>query len=255
MQLELNEKINILQNEADNLHAVVLHGDPKNTAFCAGADLKEVHAIVNYHNQQRKENTCNNDNDKLSIPMFQFMQENAKNFKNLPCPTFSYINGPAFGGGSELTTWTDLRIIENGTNNNSPYQSKVSFAHKHMGLSPSWNGGIYLSEILNSKAKAYKIISSAEIMKPEKLMEIGFGDILLEDDKNKNTSLSNNEILQEILTEEIKPFLGRSVEQSHAFKACLNEDKCQLEVASNLMGRELNVRSVQKAFDRVVNKK
>ena len=72
---------------------------------------------------------------------------------------------------------------------------------------------------------------------------------------NENISLSNNEILQEILTEEIKPYLGRSVEQSHAFKACLNEDKCQLEVASNLMGKELNVRSVQKAFDRVVNKK
>jgi len=53
--------------------------------------------------------------------------------------TVSFINGPAFGGGSELATATDLRIA-------SP-KAKLATVHKNLALQPGWAGATRLVRV------------------------------------------------------------------------------------------------------------
>ena len=171
--------------------------------------------------------------------MFNFMQTNQINFKSLPCLTISYINGPAFGGGSELTSWTDLRISNQNT--------KVSFAHKHMGLITSWNGGINLAGIVG-KSRALEMMVTAGVYDGEKLVEMGYVNEQVDDHVDCPIE---NENVQKLL----KTYKGRSIQQSHAFKACMDPKIDQLDLASSLFGEELNVKSIDRALERVVKKK
>ena len=62
--------------------------------FCAGADLKE-----------RKEMSP----DQL-IAFKRKMVATFNNFESMACPTISVIDGPALGGGCELSLCSDIRI-------------------------------------------------------------------------------------------------------------------------------------------------
>jgi len=63
--------------------------------FCAGADLKE-----------RK--------DMNELEVRHFLRKMKLTFlllENMACPTISVVDGPAMGGGLELSLCTDLRIV------------------------------------------------------------------------------------------------------------------------------------------------
>lgn len=62
--------------------------------FCAGADLKE-----------RKEMTP----DEV-VSFKRKMVATFNNFENIACPTISVIDGPALGGGCELSLCSDIRV-------------------------------------------------------------------------------------------------------------------------------------------------
>jgi len=102
--------------------------------------------------------------------MFAFMQKSCDLFRALPCPTFSFIHGPAFGGGSELTTWSDFRIAS------AAPATKIAFVHKHMALTPSWHGGVNLKEHVGAHlALKYQMTGfpmSAEDLHPHYVTEI-----------------------------------------------------------------------------------
>jgi len=66
--------------------------------FCAGADLKE-----------RK--------DMSEMEVRHFLRKMKLTFillENMACPTISVVDGPAMGGGLELSLCTDLRIVTKG---------------------------------------------------------------------------------------------------------------------------------------------
>ena len=62
--------------------------------FCAGADLKE-----------RKEM-----NPEELVYFKRKMVQTFIAFENMACPTISVIDGPALGGGCELSLCSDIRI-------------------------------------------------------------------------------------------------------------------------------------------------
>lgn len=62
--------------------------------FCAGADLKE-----------RKEMS-----PETLIAFKRKMVQAFNNFENIACPTISVIDGPALGGGCELSMCSDIRV-------------------------------------------------------------------------------------------------------------------------------------------------
>lgn len=73
MQLEFREKLETVQRESTDLHGLVLYGDRRNKAFCAGADLNEVKAMAEYFK----------DSDEKTLPMFEYMQESCDIFRSL----------------------------------------------------------------------------------------------------------------------------------------------------------------------------
>ena len=62
--------------------------------FCAGADLKE-----------RKQMT-----PEQVVSFKRDMVDTFIRFENMPCPTISVMDGPALGGGCELSLCSDMRI-------------------------------------------------------------------------------------------------------------------------------------------------
>lgn len=78
----------------DDLRCVILHGGEAR-AFCAGSDIKEFGPIRHDASEQKI--------------LFEDMV--LRNLARLPMPTIAAIDGPALGGGLELSLCCDLRIL------------------------------------------------------------------------------------------------------------------------------------------------
>lgn len=60
-----------------------------------------------------------------------FMTEVLQRLSRLPCVSFAVIHGPAVGGGAELVTACDFRIMAEDQND-----AYIQFVHAKMGLTP-----------------------------------------------------------------------------------------------------------------------
>ncbi|KAJ7424545.1 ethylmalonyl-CoA decarboxylase isoform X1 [Willisornis vidua] len=85
----------------------------------------------------------------------------------LPLISVAVVQGKAFGGGAELTTACDFRLM-------TP-ESEIRFVHKHMGLVPGWGGAARLVRIMGSGA-ALQLLSRAARVDAEKALHLGFSE-------------------------------------------------------------------------------
>ncbi|KAM3931790.1 ethylmalonyl-CoA decarboxylase [Leptodactylus fuscus] len=152
MMLELEERISELEswNEGKGL---IVYG-AENT-FCSGGDLDGVYALSN---------------PKDGLMMCMFMQNALTRLQRLPLISVALIQGHAIGGGSEITTSCDFRLMTEG--------SEIKFVHKHMGIVPGWGGASRLIQIVGSR-QALKLMSSALTIRPEYALSIGLTDDIL----------------------------------------------------------------------------
>ncbi|KAJ7341914.1 hypothetical protein JRQ81_007786 [Phrynocephalus forsythii] len=88
----------------------------------------------------------------------------------LPLITVALIQGKALGGGAELTTACDFRLM-------TP-ESEIRFVHKKMGLVPGWGGAARLVQILGSSL-ALKLLSGATRVDPESALHMGLIETVL----------------------------------------------------------------------------
>lgn len=89
----------------------------------------------------------------------------------LPLISVALVEGRALGGGAELTTACDFRLMAPG--------SVIQFVHKHMGLVPGWGGAARLVRIVGSQ-NALKLLGGALKVDPELGLQIGLADGVLE---------------------------------------------------------------------------
>lgn len=82
------------------------------------------------------------------------------------------IEGKALGGGAELTTACDFRLMTS--------DAVIQFVHKHMGLVPGWGGAARLVRIVGSQ-DALKLLAGAKKADPDYGMKIGLVDNVLND--------------------------------------------------------------------------
>jgi len=129
--------------------AIVLTGEGK--AFCSGSDLSCL-----------SEFGTSEDGILMSDFMHQVTNRLYANDNQL---TVSFINGPAFGGGSELATATDLRIA-------SP-KAKLATVHKNLALQPGWAGATRLVRLVGAQNALY-MLSTAKVFNAQQLVDIGF---------------------------------------------------------------------------------
>ncbi|NWX19751.1 ECHD1 decarboxylase, partial [Aegotheles bennettii] len=149
MMLELQERVTELENWKDG-KGLIIHG--AGNTFCSGSDLNAVKAISN---SQDGMNMC------------MFMQSTLARLMRLPLISVALVQGKALGGGAELTTGCDFRLMTPG--------SEIRFVHKHMGLVPGWGGAARLVRIIGSRA-ALQLLSGATRVDPERALHLGLSE-------------------------------------------------------------------------------
>ncbi|NXY87173.1 ECHD1 decarboxylase, partial [Alcedo cyanopectus] len=149
MMLELQERVTELENWKDG-KGLIIYG--AGNTFCSGSDLNVVKAIAN---SQDGMNMC------------MFMQNTLTRLMRLPLISVALVQGKAIGGGAELTTACDFRLMTPG--------SEIRFVHKLMGLVPGWGGGARLVKIVGGGA-ALQLLSGTLRVDPERAVHLGLSE-------------------------------------------------------------------------------
>ncbi|NWS39217.1 ECHD1 decarboxylase, partial [Probosciger aterrimus] len=145
MMLELQEKVTELENWKDG-KGLIIYG--AGNTFCSGSDLNVVKAI------------CNSQAISINFACKTLLCR-------LPLISVALVQGKAIGGGAELTTACDFRLMTPG--------SEIRFVQKFMGLVPGWGAGARLVQIVGSGA-ALQLLSGATRVDPERALHLGLSE-------------------------------------------------------------------------------
>jgi len=120
--------------------AVILRANENQDVFCSGADKGTLHQL------KEKES---------GLKMAQFMHSNTTRLQRLPMLTVTLLDGKALGGGAELTTATDFRIVTD--------RALVMFVHGRMGLAPGWGGATRLVNLVGYRKALDLLITGRKV--------------------------------------------------------------------------------------------
>ncbi|XP_033983181.1 ethylmalonyl-CoA decarboxylase isoform X2 [Trematomus bernacchii] len=153
MMVDLEERVSQLEGWTDGKGLIV---QGASGTFCSGSDLNAVRALSNPQD---------------GMKMCMFMQNTLTRLLRLPMISVALVEGRALGGGAELTTACDFRLMAPG--------SVIQFVHKHMGLVPGWGGAARLVRIVGSQ-NALKLLGGAVKVDPELALQIGLAEEVLQ---------------------------------------------------------------------------
>lgn len=120
----------------------------------------------------------NDEDGKLELNLL--MQTNLNRIRRLGLVSVSLIEGFAIGGGAEVSTSTDFRVMTNSE------KSYIRFIHHRLSLCPGWGGGSRLVQIIG-RNQALKVLLQAEKLPAPKAYELGIVDDILTGDPMKGT--------------------------------------------------------------------
>ncbi|XP_054161562.1 ethylmalonyl-CoA decarboxylase-like [Oppia nitens] len=146
--------------------ALIIYGS--NGFFSSGGDLNTVRHIDNSEGGRR---------------MAILMHNNFTRLQALPLLSVALVEGKALGGGAELTTACDFRIM-------TP-DAAIGFVHIKLGVTTGWGGGSRLVQILGS-CKALDVMMSGRLIKADEALNIGYVQHIIRDfDPNDCNSVLN----------------------------------------------------------------
>ncbi|XP_057183004.1 ethylmalonyl-CoA decarboxylase [Triplophysa rosa] len=166
MMLELEERVHELETWSEG-KGVIVQGAAG--TFCSGSDLNAVRAISNPQD---------------GMKMCEFMQTTLTRLLRLPLISVALVEGKALGGGAELTTACDFRLMTSC--------GVIQFVHKQMGLVPGWGGASRLVHIVGSQ-NSLKLLAGAKKVDPEFGKQIGLVDEVLHCTSGERNTLDQGE--------------------------------------------------------------
>ena len=99
--------------------------------------------------------------------MSKFMHNLTSKLLNLPLVSVAAINGYAIGGGAELATACDFRIMSS--------KAKTGFVQVKLNVAPGWGGGTRLVKLLG-RTKALELLISGAVIDATQALEWGFAN-------------------------------------------------------------------------------
>lgn len=126
---------------------------PELRAFCAGGHLGQVRRAIS--DPERAEAMC--------LAMSAVLD----GLLDLPAVSVALIDGLAIGGGAELATATDLRLL-------SPSAS-LHFVHAALGIAPGWGGTRRLVGLLGRR-RALALLLDARPLSADEALALGLAD-------------------------------------------------------------------------------
>lgn len=124
--------------------------------FCSGGDLDMMKML---------------DSPEQGAEMATIMHSALRGLQDLPLISVALIQGRALGGGAELTTACDFRIMVPG--------AEIQFVQVRMGLVPGWGGTTRLVHLLGPTV-ALELLSSGRKVTSDDALEIGLVDHVLQ---------------------------------------------------------------------------
>ncbi len=109
-------------------------------AFCSGGDLNTVRQVANP-----------DDGFKMSTLMHRTLTQ----LHQLPLVSVSLVQGKALGGGAEICTATDFRLLTK--------EGEIGFVQGRMGVVTGWGGGSRLVQLLGQEKALDLLLTSRQV--------------------------------------------------------------------------------------------
>jgi len=145
----------------DDVRFLVVTGTGENS-FCSGGDLSVFHAL---------------ETEEQAFGMLSKMAKILYDLATLPVPTIALINGTAVGGGCEIATACDFRLVAKN--------AKCGFIQGTLAITSGWGGGTYLFERGLRHDRALKMLVDAKPYEAGLLYEIGWAMRVFEGSKEE----------------------------------------------------------------------
>ena len=160
MMLQLGAIIDglLTQQQSDGVEqtgGIVLRG--KGESFCAGLDLSLARAALN--------------TPEKGILMSDYMSDALNRIRDSPYVSVCVINGPAVGGGMELLTATDYRVMLDAP------RCKIQSVHARIGASPGWGGASRLAQLVGRR-HALRLLGASLALDGKAALAMGLVDAL-----------------------------------------------------------------------------
>jgi ethylmalonyl-CoA/methylmalonyl-CoA decarboxylase len=152
------------------------------SSFCSGADLNLVKEVVN--------------TPERGYLMSLYMTDALNRLRQSDIITITAINGKAIGGGAELTTVSDFRIMSDDI------ESYICFIHAKLGAAPGFGGTSRLFSILGRK-KSLKLLGTSVKIDAKTALDMDFIDDIFPKDATHELIISQSlKILKPYLDQE-----------------------------------------------------
>lgn len=180
MMLELGAHVDAINaaSVSGSVRGVILRGAGK--SFCAGLDLELARNVIN--------------SPQRGILMSDFMTDCLTRIRDSNAVSVCVINGPAVGGGSEIITCCDYRLVVKG--------ARVQSVHARIGAAPGWGGTSRLLQLVGRK-HALTCLGASASLDPSNALAMGLVDLIIEpEDDDESYSRAGVEFL--------RPFVGET---------------------------------------------
>jgi len=218
------EQLVSLVIEDTSIQFVVISGEGE-MAFCSGGDLSVFHGL-----QTADE----------AYPMLNRMAEVLYQVSTLPVPVIALVNGAAVGGGCEIATACDYRIVSS--------KAKCGFIQGTLAITSGWGGGTYLLEKMPKSDLAMRMLCEAKVYEADYLKEIGWATEVYEGDKEQalGSFLVNMKKIEASVHRAYKQMIIRKWTSQNL----LEQIKEEVRVCSQLWEADEHHISVQKFLNR-----
>lgn len=138
---EVADGLELFLNQVENneeVAFVVITGSEG--TFCSGGDVSEYQALWTAED---------------AYPMLSRMANLLYRLATLPVPVIALVNGTAVGGGCEIATACDYRLVAN--------HAKLGFIQGTLAITTGWGGATLLYEKMNQHDHLLKLLSGAKL--------------------------------------------------------------------------------------------
>ncbi|MCM3756621.1 enoyl-CoA hydratase/isomerase family protein [Sporosarcina aquimarina] len=145
----LEQFVDFVEQDGDVKWCVITSEGGK--AFCSGGDLSEFHSL---------------ETSAQALPMLSRMTKLLYRLATLPIPVIALMDGAAVGGGCEIASACDYRLMKSG--------SKAGFIQGSLAITTGWGGASLLYEKKSGHSEVLQLLTEARVHTAEKLLEWGW---------------------------------------------------------------------------------
>ncbi|MER2089242.1 MAG: enoyl-CoA hydratase/isomerase family protein [Sporosarcina sp.] len=142
----LEQFLDQIEGNPDVAYAVITGAGDR--AFCSGGDLTEFHSLRTTDE---------------AYPMLSKMAGLLHRVATLPMPVIALVNGAAVGGGCEIATACDYRIVSS--------KAKIGFIQGTLAITTGWGGATLLFEKDGKHDRVFRLLSEAEVHTAQQMLE------------------------------------------------------------------------------------